>query len=186
MARYVLPCVVLVPCVDGFYLKVEDAFTLEDLRTLSGVEEIASSVVYSQKTHILRVLESKSSSLGLPIRLEPFQFDLVVVAGLTTFPEGQPAEIANFGLIDKYNSLATITSGGFEDETTYRTAVRCAGKLVLYIRKHTSLPKVTVDGRSVDPRAVAVAGGHMVTIDLYAFLDDRQADGDFIVEASFL
>jgi hypothetical protein len=163
------------------------------VKAVVGDSSTTQYALYSQKTHILRVVDFSAyqKTLSMPVRLDPFQFDLISVAPVDSAGQkDQPLEIACLGLVDKYNTLAAIRSKGFSvnestQRLTYQVAIRCAGKLVLYLRKHTALPKVSVDDISADPRTVAVAGGHVITVDLGLYLDAREVETPFIVKLVF-
>ncbi|KAG8894403.1 hypothetical protein FRB99_001288 [Tulasnella sp. 403] len=165
--------------------QVEDEVTASDIQQLTT--DSGEFLVYFPETSEVRVVDSGGApSPPLDIQIGPFGFHLVTVAPISSSPVGY--RIAALGLVDKYNSLAGLMSFGPDGSTgMWEAVVRCSGKFAFWIDgQEGQAPWVEVDGEAARVESRAVTMGSLISVDLAAFLPQRQSDVPFVVTIGFL
>ncbi|KAG8893686.1 hypothetical protein FRC01_013425, partial [Tulasnella sp. 417] len=151
--------------------KVEDEVTISDVLQVVAKDSTPSSEValFSQKSKEIRIVNAAAAGGSLtpklPVELGAFEFDLVTVAPILSIAG---VKVALLGLIDKYNTLAGLTSSGRAADGALEVDVKSTGELALWLGeyKEGSPPRVTVDGEEVKATAERCRIGSLLTVPL--------------------
>lgn len=136
----------------------------------------------------MRTLDSQAYEV-FSVHLKPFQFELITLSKQLYLPTG--GSIACLGLIDKYNSLAGISSVSVEakDENTSlaKYASVSAGRVMVWLGGFNACPSVQVlaNGVALPPAnldIVEVTGGFAITFDLPLLPEGSSEDSLLYVE----
>lgn len=152
---------------------------MDDIRTLVGSTTEHSFVLYSFNTGKTKLASSSSS---WPISLPTLGFEAIVVAPLlfaSHHGNSTHLGVAAFGLIDKFNALAGVSSfvvdatesNTTESFTQWTVSVKCTGTLGLFVAgvdEHEAKAKIKVVAGEVELESTIqpAEGGVLVSADL--------------------